>query len=304
MTDWKRQRQESGDAADFRAAHHHHYEECVKFKPGAATLPEYLRPAWNDNNRSMPASTKLLSVVDLNDAFKSIRHASTRLRNKLVRSSQESEFLDILSKLDKNPRAFGVSLDSFFRRKAKRPPFPPQVERQLRALVYALDSYTVDNGGPPCWATTASAFEAYRTEKPESWLQLLGMRPRPECWLAVFAYEVPSRHFVARPSILEAPSYSHFPSSPSDSAGRTMELSVRAAGRNCVPLPEYIHRPLPFGFDTVIQIGRTAKFVQPTRDKLKKQLRKHRVAHWKRLQQFTPWDGEWFDEGEAEQPCR
>jgi len=44
--------------------------------------------------------------------------------------------------------------------------------------------------------------------------------------------------------------------------------------------------------------------VPPSRNDLKKQLRKFRVAHWKRLLQFTPWQGEWFDEGEAEQPCR
>lgn len=250
------------DAEQFKRAVTDYFEEKIRSR----ALPQYVYRAKNSNNiltgggrtPAINTDVKLVRVLDLN--------SSSRLFN-VAKLEDARAFATFPSGHD--PRLVSAWLDNQLSERSDS-----EVVAFLGSVLEVLnDSRSFPFN--PIWTTTWNAFADHSVDRPERWLEIMGVPKPAKHWLVQLRYTVSEAGTIARPTQLDAGWFPYyFPSPPqaSDLAG-THPMDLRTSPQSDRLLPTYIHKQIHHTIDHIVRIGRTT---DPVIGNLETQRRCHR----------------------------
>lgn len=207
-------------------------------------LPDYVYKKLNENNLIIsrglypliPKYVPLVRALDLNGLGLVCQWANEAAHRK-------KQWKSTLSKLPVSITDASIAgwLDGELKGASS-----PKVERIVSDLLDIMYTFGQKQPYQPTWATSWAAFEPYKDDGPDRWLEVLGVSAPSPRWVILLKYTVAEAGTLARPTILDARGNGyHFPSPPTAPlayGGHPVDLRIMPRATDL--LPEYIHKQI------------------------------------------------------------
>jgi hypothetical protein len=272
-----------GAFADFAAMKEKiddYYFSEVRPTVKSGRVPDYLRAENASNEVNFPVGTDLATVLDLTGLGQVYFRAKQDFGSHSVEGleSDGPTLSEVFRGLSNK-----ASLDEINRFLASK--FDGVSNRETMAAI--LDALRLARNFPSkegknetlifhTWAATWNSLQPFLSDRPDAWLQAVGVPKQEARWVAVIRYPA-SRTKVFKPTQIDAGWFTaHFPTPPEVHCGHTMHLTHPVEPPSLVA--EYIHQQIDFRVDD------WAGFVGPTSGPVHAKLLESRENHWNLLQ--------------------